>query len=206
MRPELRSFNSLGPTDFERHPVWIRVRSFDFNAPWYDDVDVDDETFRFWDGLLPFAEPRGHVLIAAKLKFKNGSVYPGFLSPAKEDWDAPIPPRRVGDRLVQPPTPKDRHGGSPLAILGIQQPRIFLQNQSFSFWGGMIGISEEARRAFYTAAGQEPEDIFPIHFYSDPQLAKGLLSGQLDGFYKSVKGKPPECFDELGPLGTVPRY
>src|ERR1700761_2954440 len=72
MRPELRSFSSLGPPDFENHPVWIRVRSFDFKAPWYD--DADEETFRLWDGVLPFAKPRGMVLVAAKLKFKDGSV------------------------------------------------------------------------------------------------------------------------------------
>jgi hypothetical protein len=192
MGPELRPFSSLVLPDFENHPVWVRVRSFDFNAHWYD--DADDETFRFWDGVLPFAEPRGMVLIAAKLKFKNGSVYPGFLSPAKRDWDAPLASRRVGDRLIQPATPKDRHGGSSLAVLGIQQPRIFLQNQTFSFWGGMLGIPENARRAFYTAAAKEPEDIFPIQFHADPQLAEGLVSGRLDGFFKSTKGKPPECF------------
>jgi hypothetical protein len=192
MRPQLRSLNSLGLSDFEDHPVWIRVRSFDFNASWFD--DVDEETFRPWDGVLPFAEPRGMLLIAAKLTFKDGSVYPGFLSPAKEDWDAPLPPKRVGDRLIQLATPKDRHGGSPLALLGIQQPRIFLQNRTFSFWGGMLGIPEEARRGLYEAAAQGPEDIFPIHFHSDPLLAKGLVSGRLDEFYRSVKEKPPECY------------
>lgn len=191
MRPELRSFSSLGFRDFDDHPVWLRVRSFDFAAPWYD--AADDETFRFWDGALPFAEPRGMVLIAAKLKFKDGSVHPGFLSPAKKNWDIPLPPKRANNRLIQPPTPRDRHGGSALALLGIQQPRIFLGDQVFHFWGGMLRISEETRKAFYAAAAREPDDIFPMHFYSDPQLAEGLVSGELDGFYESVKGEAPKC-------------
>ena len=189
--PELRSFNSLRLPDFEVHPVWLRVRSFDFKETWYD--DAEDETFLPWEGVLPFAELRGMVLIAAKLEFKDGSVYPGFLTPAKGDWDVPLPPREVGDRMIQTATPRDRHGGSPLAILGIQQPRIFLQNQTFSFWGGIIGISQEARRAFYAATAKEPDEIFPIHFHADPQLAEGFVSGRLNGFYKNVKGNPPEC-------------
>ena len=189
MESKFRSFSSLKSVDFEDHPVWLRVRSFDFEASWYD--RVDDETFRVWDGSLPFAEPRGMVLVTAKMRFNDGSVFPGFLTPAKEDWDAPLLPRMVNGRLIQPLTPKDRHGGSAIAILGIQQPRIFLQDRMFPFWGGMVGIREETRKAFYESSGKQADQIFPIAFYSDPQLAVGIISGQVDGFYKSVRDGIP---------------
>ncbi len=190
MQQELRSFNSLNLDDFGQYPVWIRVRSFDFDQPWYD--SSDDETFRSWNGHLPFSEARGMVIVAASMKFKDGSVHRGFVSPAREDWDAPLPARKVGKRWIQPLTSKDRHGGSPLAILGIQQPHIFLNHQTFRFWGGRLGISHEYREAFYRCAYRLPEEIFPIQFYVDQGLSTGISSGELNGFYHSVAGSQPQ--------------
>lgn len=191
MKPDLRRFGSLTLADFVEHPVWVSVRSFDRAEPWYD--EADEETFRFWDAALPFPGERGIALVASSLKLKDGSVYPGFVSPAREDWDTPSPPRKVGERVVRLPSPLDLHGGSRLAILGIQQPHIFLPAGMFPFWGGRRGVSGDVRSAFYASIGKSPEDIFPIRFYADPNLSGGILSGQIEGFYQSIPRSVPNC-------------
>jgi hypothetical protein len=189
--PELRSFNSLTLADFHDHPVWISVRSFDRGEPWFE--EANEETFRFWDKELPFTNQHGITLVLATLEFEDGSVHQGFVCPAREDWDAPLPPRKIGDQLIQPASPSRRHGGSQLAILGIQQPRIFLGHETFGFWGGRQGIPDDLRKSFYKAARRTPEQIFPIQFRADHSLSSGILSGRLEGFYRSVSGNPPEC-------------
>jgi len=192
MMPELRLFVSLTIADFERSPVWIRVRSFDRAAPWYD--EANEETFRSWDQNLPFRAERGIALVVASLRFKDGSVHTGFVTPARNDWDTQSPQSKIGARSIRSASPSARHGGSQLAILGIQQPHIFLGPKVFGFWGGRLGVSEEVRKDFYHTTGRSPGEIFPIHFDSDSNLSNGILSGVVEGFYKSVPGSTPERF------------
>jgi hypothetical protein len=89
----------------------------------------------------------GFAIVTAELRLRDGSVYPGFVQAAKENWDV-APTRILKDgKKVRPRNFSARQGGSPLAILGIQQPAIFLNGRTFGFWGGLRGISEEKRQA-----------------------------------------------------------
>lgn len=69
---ELRSFTSLTLADFQDHPVWISVRSFDRGEPWFD--EADEETFRLWDKELPFTNQRGIALLLRLLISRMGAV------------------------------------------------------------------------------------------------------------------------------------
>lgn len=190
--PELRQFGTLSLTDFERHPIWVGVHNMDTGKPWYD--RADEETYRPWTDLLPAPAKPGSFLVAAKLQLRDGSIYPGIVTPVAHDWDAPPPPRKMkGGAIVQHRSHRARHGDSPLAILGIQQPRIFVDGQRFHFWGGIRGVAPEKRAAFYNSIRKQPEDIFPLHFDADPNLSTGIVSGTVDGFYRAVYDRAPEC-------------
>ena len=190
--PELKQRPDLSLADFERQPVWVSVHNMDFGKPWYDACDED--TVRPWSEPLPASTKRGMVFVAATFVLRDGSAYPGYVRVVGEDWDAPPPPRKMLDGgTVQHRSFRARCGGSPLAVLGLQQPRIFVNQQRFSFWGGRRGIPAERRQAFYAAIGKSPEAIFPLRFTADPKFATGILRGQLDGFYRmGDAGQPPQ--------------
>jgi hypothetical protein len=134
MTPEIRNFSDLSLGEFRSHPVWVSVRSFDRGEPWYE--GANQESFRPWIDELPFAGQNGIALEQCSLKFKNGMVYPRFVSPAPENWDAPIERSHSGNQPSQQPSPRSRHGCSDLAILGRQQPHIFVGRKMFGFCSG----------------------------------------------------------------------
>ena len=70
------------------------------------------------------------------------------------------------------------------------QPRIFVNHQQFSFWGGRSGVPWEKRHTFYGLLGGTPENIFPIRFRADKNLATGILTGEVKGFYKLISKQP----------------
>ncbi len=115
---------------------------------------TDEETFRPWNGTFPASPSDGMLLVRATLQLQDRSRYPGFVTPAAD----------VGD-------------------IGMQQPHIFVGNKFVSFWGGMIGVPTCEREAFYAALNKSADAIFPIHFSADSNLASGVLTGQIDGFY-----------------------
>jgi hypothetical protein len=189
--PELKQINTLTPAEFERHPVWVGVHNMDSGKPWYD--LADEGTYRPWTDSLPAPE-RGFVLVTAKLILHDESVYSGFVTAAAHNWDAPPPPRRMkGGGISQARSHRARHGDSPLVILGFQQRTIFVNGRQFHFWGGMRGVAPEKRAAFYSAIGKPPEAIFPLQFIGEPNLSTGIVTGQVDGFYRSIWDQPPEC-------------
>jgi hypothetical protein len=187
--PEMKQIWDLTLDDFERHPVWVGVHTMDLGKPWH--RLSDQATFRPWTESLPFQPEMGFAIVLAELRLHDGSVYPGFVRPTSEDWD--VPPTRVlkDGTKIRPPKFSARQAGSPLAILGIQQPAIFVHGRIFGFWGGWMGIPEEKRQAFYDSIGKTPEDIFPIQFSADLKYATGIGTGQLDGFYRFGAGLPP---------------
>jgi len=118
--PELKQFADLGQSDFDGHPVWIGCHTADYDEPWYD--DIDEETFRPWNGPPGPGPSDGMLLVRATLELADGTRFPGFVTPAFDDGD-----------------------------LGIQQPQIFVGGQRYGFWGGRAGVSLAKRQAFYAA-------------------------------------------------------
>lgn len=77
--PELKQFGELDAEDFQRCPVWIGCHTADYGTPWYE--DTDEETFRPYDGQLPADPSEGMLLVRAVLQLKDGSCFPGFVTP-----------------------------------------------------------------------------------------------------------------------------
>ncbi len=156
--PELRQFGDLYPEDFDRHPVWIQCHVVDYNEPWY--ADTDEETFRPWTGELPVAFLEEVLLVRADFKLPDGSIYPGFVTPAIEG-------------------------------LSKQQPQMFVGNRRFSFWGGVIGVSEEAEQELSAALGKTPDAIFPLRFSADPGLVSCVVTGEVSASYANTGNNVP---------------
>jgi hypothetical protein len=74
--------------------------------------------------------------------------------------------------------------------MGIQQPHIFVAQDTFYFWGGVGGVASGKRQRFYAALGKPAEAVFPIAFAADAGLATGLTDGEVRGFYRMVLGQP----------------
>jgi hypothetical protein len=75
--------------------------------------------------------------------------------------------------------------------MGSLQPSIAVNGQFFGFWGGMPGVSQAQREAFYAALGSSTDAVFPIAFSAEPGLASGVVSGSIGGFYRLVSFKEP---------------
>jgi hypothetical protein len=187
--PEIRQAEDIGDADFRQHPVWICVHTADYGMPWHE--ECDEESYRPWIGGLPVAAETNILLVGAEFKLKCGACYRGCISPAGDNWDEALTRKTSEGRTIRIRTLSERHGGSATAILGLQQPYIFVDGKRFGFWGGRRGIPLERRHAFYATIGEPTERIFPIEFASDPGLVTGIVTGQVDGFYRSIAGQPP---------------
>ena len=165
--PELKQFGELGAGDFERHPVWIGCHTADYGKPWYE--ATDEETFRPYSGNLPADPSEGMLLVRAVFELRDGTRFPGFVTPAAESWDKGLAGR-----------PGFEHNH----ILGTQQPQIFVGDCLFGFWGGMGGMSSQIQQEFYETVGKGPEAIFPMRFTADAGFTTGKGDGQLEGFYR----------------------
>ena len=127
------------------------------------------------------------------MRDRDGGTFPGYVRAASENWGGAPPVRTRANGSILRLRPLSVRFGGPLAILGIQQPKIFVRGRRFSFWGGLRGISAENRAVFYTAVGKPPSEVFPIRFCAASKLSTGILSGKLEGFYRgSLDGKPPQ--------------
>jgi len=190
----LKDQPSLTKGDFNSHSVWVRAQDYDINEPWY--REINERTYRPWDGELPF-EPKSQfpfVLVSGSFRLSDGSVYPGYFQPVTEQWDAPVPPRKMKDGTSSVPVHwSARHGGSPLSILALHCPVIFIGDQAYDFH---LRRHPELRRRcvldFYMAIAKRPEEVFPVEFWGDPALFKGIVSGRIDGFYMFPLNKPFE--------------
>ena len=120
--------------------------------------ETDEETFRPWTGPLPVGSSDGMLLVRAIFELHDGSHHDGFLTPAFKEGE-----------------------------IGALHPHLFVGDQSFGFWGGMFGVRAERRSAFYKALGKGAEAIFPIQFNAAPELATGVVVGQVDGFYRGTQ-------------------
>lgn len=187
-KPILKQEGDLTPADFKRHPAWVSVHNFDSDEPWYE--QSDEETFRPWTGPLPFREARGFVLFAATFRLADGSLFAGYCRSVRDDWDAPIAPlpRSNGGR-GEARSWSDSHAGSPLSVLLLQSPTIFIGERAFDFHLRTPDLRGAAVRNFYAAIGKTPREVFPVAFAAKRSgLAEGVTSGRLDGLYDFPMG------------------
>lgn len=159
---KLIQFGDLTEAHFVEHPVWASCHSFDFDEPWFD--QTDEETFRPWTGALPVQPADGMYLVRAEFTLADGTRARGFLTPA--DTDDPGP-----------------------GALGTVQPQLYLPSgELVGFWLGMFGNATEAAAFVYAALGKNAEAVFPIHFVAPPNVAGGMTSGVIQGFYTVPDG------------------
>lgn len=129
--------------------------------------------------------PTPTIRIGATFVLRDGSEYPGFVTPVPENWaDVVPPPTIIGNASIQLQSLKKRFGESPLAIIAAQRPEILVRGQKFAFWA-QFKDCDDLRLRLYEALGKRPEDIFPIRFEGARGLATGIASGELNGFVKT---------------------
>lgn len=192
--PLLKDQSSLIRADFDRYPVWVRVQDYDREQPWY--RNSTEQTYRPWEGSLPL-QPRSQfhlVLVAASFRLSNGESHPGYLNPATTEWDVPLAPRKMKDGSYTTPNEwSARRGRSPLSILAIHRPVIFIAGRAYDF---QLKRNPDSRKRhildFYAAIDRRPEQVFPVSFSADRALFSGIVSGHIDGFYSFPLDKPFE--------------
>ena len=163
--PTLVQFGRLRRIHFDKAPVWVGCHTLDYDEPWYD--ETNEETFRPWNGPLPFDPSLGMAAVKADFQLADGTSLAGFVTPQ---------PRSTSRRFLiwTKPTSPD---------LGIIQPHMFGRGgRQLDFWFGMIKPDESSKARFYAALGRTPAQVFPIHFAADPTLALGITSGTISGF------------------------
>jgi len=164
MKPELKQFGSLAPTDFERYPVWVSVHTFDYDESWYE--ETDEETFRPWSDTLPVDPGSGMFLVRTQIIFSDGAKFIGFITPI------------IGTGEVTE------------SELGSVQPYLFSQGGALvTFWGGMFGFSDEVKKKTYDLLARTSGQVFPIHFSAEDGLTQGKQAGEIRGFCKLVDFK-----------------
>jgi hypothetical protein len=192
-QPLLRDISVLTPFDFQNHPVWVCVHGRDQDEPWYE--QTNDQTYRPWTGALPYIprSPFDAVLVAATFELTDGRIYRGSFNPVAENWDEPLPPRKLRDgSFTKPLQWSARRGGSPLSILALHRPAIFIDGKLYGFnWLRDDEQRREHIQSFYAAIGKPPAAVFPIRFHCDRNLFQGITAGQLDGFFAFPLDKPP---------------
>lgn len=84
-------------------------------------------------------------------------------------------------------------GGSPLSILAVHRPVIFIAERAYDF---RLKRNLDSRKQhildFYAAIDRLPEEVFPVTFSADPAHFSGIISGRIDGFYSFPLDKPFE--------------
>jgi hypothetical protein len=183
--PELKQVWDLNQSDFQRFPVWVGVHNNDVGESWYE--RSDDQTYRAWTAELPFVGRGAHpiVLVAATFEFADGSTFSGYINPATEQWDEPLPARRMRDgSFAKPLQWSSRRGGSPLSVLALLRPSIFHSERIFDFHlRRKPDQRKQAVQEFYAAFNKSPNEVFPVQFHADPGLFAGVISGAMEGFY-----------------------
>ena len=192
--PELKQLSDLSAGDFEHHRVWVGVRHFDIDQPWFE--NADDQTFRPWLGPLPLQQRSrfSSFLVAAVFELADKTTYPGYFNPTSRDWDEPIQGRKLRDgSYSKPQSWSERRGGDPRSILALLRPAIFVGKQPYDFHLRRIPDARaKAIRDFYAAVGKSPDRVFPVRFHADRMFFDGIVDGHLEGFYSFPLDRPFE--------------
>ncbi len=181
-KPCLKQEWDLSLEDLERHKVWVAVHGIDTAEPWYDDDDVDEATFRPWDGNLPASLKVGRLLILATMQLHCGRILPGAI--ISTQVFSPTPFDLGAGPISETSSAANTRGEGEL--IGYHQPRLFVNGRTYYLWGGLQGVSREARHSFYSALGLESDGIFPLRYAGEPGLADGATSGVALGFYRLI--------------------
>src|SRR5579863_9226961 len=132
--PLMKDLAALTKSDFDDFPVWVRVQDYDKDEPWCQ--DATEQTYRPWNAPVPL-EPISQfplVLLAASFRLSNGELHPGYFQPATEEWDTPLPPRKMRDgTFARPLQWSVRRGGTPQSILALHSPVIFINGKAYDF-------------------------------------------------------------------------
>jgi hypothetical protein len=59
-KPPLKRYGELRQADFQFAPVWVCAYVLDQDQPWHD--EVDEVTYRPWEGPLPLADEAVHTM------------------------------------------------------------------------------------------------------------------------------------------------
>ena len=104
----------LAKADFERFPVWLKVRHADTVRPSYAQFG-----FVPWRGTIPVESGLCDARIAASFFLSDGSLLFGCVKPIQEIWEEIVCPSTVlpGGAIIPGITPRVRYGGSPMAIV-----------------------------------------------------------------------------------------
>jgi len=138
----------------------------------------------------------------ATFELADGSKYPGYIRAVPDNWDTPLPPRKMRDgNYTKPLQWSARRGGSPLSILSLHCPVMFVDGRGLDFH-----LKREPRRKahvrnFYETVGKPPNAVFPVRFHADPVLASRIVEGRMDGFYTFPLDKPFEIDTGAALLG-----
>jgi hypothetical protein len=89
---------------------------------------------------------------------------------------------KAGNLILPSKTPRELYNNSPYAIMAGHRPTILIADRPFPFWCNRKAL-RELRPEFYQAIAKQPGEIFPIRFEAYPNLATGLTSGEVEGFY-----------------------
>ena len=74
-KPALRRYVDMRKADFVLAPLWVCAYAFDQEQPWH--AEVDEVTYRPWDGPPPFADEdwHGYVVRRATLALADGGRF-----------------------------------------------------------------------------------------------------------------------------------
>lgn len=160
-KPKLKQDYQFRAKDFLDAKLWVNVHGLDEDEPWYE--STDETTFRQWYGETP-VDPKKHLfLVAASMTLANGSVFTGAIYAYQFD---------------------DLSAQDGCTLMECTQPRIFVGRESFSFWGGRIGVTQEKRKRFYEVLKLSPESIFPIEVMAEEGCVDIAINGKIEGFYR----------------------
>lgn len=188
--PGVRQIERLTVGAFQEFPIWMRVPFRDPAKPAWQQA-----AFRPWMGPVPVdaGEPID-LFVSARFRLKDGSEYAGYVRPVTENWADFVPPPVVlGETTIQPKPLRQLHGDRGLNILEAQMPAMFVGEDTFHFWCGARFDPDEQLLRLRQVLGKNADAIFPVAFEAASGLAKGIVSGESNGFYEPtwMKGTPP---------------
>ena len=177
--------------DFQKAPIWVRTQAINEAKPF-----PPQYRFKPWTGVLPGDSSVEYLILPAVFCLSDGSEFTGYARAVPENWvDVRASATRISATYVIPgTTPRERFGGSILAIIGEHHPCLFVRDKGFRFWCGPKSEVEEVRQSFYEALERAPDQVFPIQFHCRQGLATGIISGEILGFYAMQwnNGNPPK--------------